>query len=98
MQRRTVAIVKNTPTENAQLYKVKHLVEITPITFPNGIPSDPKDGFLKENGEFIVYDKLKPVGADSIEQVQKDVDAIRKRDVDGATLKKRLSLQWQSRW
>jgi len=77
---------------------VKHLIEITPITSPNGMPSDPTNAFLKENGEFIAYDKLAPSGAESLDQIQEDVEALRRRDLGGDMLKKRLSLQWYSRW
>ena len=31
----TIAIVANTPPVNALLWKVKHLIKITPVTFPN---------------------------------------------------------------
>jgi len=48
----------NLPSVCALLYKIKHVVEITPITFPKGIPDDfhpDIHGFkLTPTGEFIV--------------------------------------------
>ena len=48
----------NLPSVCALLYKIKHVVEITPITFPKGIPDDfhpDTHGFkLTPTGEFIV--------------------------------------------
>ena len=30
----------NTPSVSLLLYRIKHLVEIKPVTFPNGMPDD----------------------------------------------------------
>lgn len=32
-------IFKNTPSQNAELWHVKHLIELRPVTFPNGEPT-----------------------------------------------------------
>ncbi|MFH4980497.1 hypothetical protein AB6A40_007206 [Gnathostoma spinigerum] len=32
-------IFKNTPSQNAELWHVKHLIELRPLTFPNGEPT-----------------------------------------------------------
>ncbi|XP_072935157.1 large ribosomal subunit protein uL30m [Epargyreus clarus] len=58
-----VTIVKNIPEVNAKLWKVKHLIKITPITFPYGEPTeeDIKYTVLKENGECVVTKTLKPL-------------------------------------
>ncbi|XP_022321082.1 uncharacterized protein LOC111123203 [Crassostrea virginica] len=56
-------IVKNTPTVNSQLKVVKHLLRITPITFPYGVPENEEDlehCQLNENGEFIVVRNVTP--------------------------------------
>jgi len=92
-----VAIVKNTPTNNARLYRVKHLVEITPISTPQGMPDDPKYGFLKENGEFISYSCIEG-HALPLEQAEQKLEDLKKISVDGETLKTRLRLKWYSRW
>ena len=48
----------NLPSVCALLYKIKHVVEITPVTFPKGMPDDfhpDTHGFkLTPMGEFIV--------------------------------------------
>ncbi|GLV43748.1 uncharacterized protein CBL_06928 [Carabus blaptoides fortunei] len=51
-----VAIVKNIPENNAMLWKIKHLIKIAPITFPNGVPTedDLDCTHLRENGELVV--------------------------------------------
>jgi len=55
-------ILPNIPSVSLILFKIKHLVTITPVTFPNGIPDDfepDKYGYkLKSNGEFEIYDTL----------------------------------------
>lgn len=50
-----VAVMKNNPENNSMLWKVKHLVKITPLRIPKDLPDDvdPRSCFLKENGEFI---------------------------------------------
>lgn len=57
-----IVILKNIPEINAMLYKIKHLIKITPIRTPDGLPpeGDLYSGYLKDNGEFVVSQKLKP--------------------------------------
>jgi len=59
----------NLPSVGLLLYRIKHLVKITPVTFPQGMPEDfdpDKYGYkLKQNGEFIVT----PTKAESIESI-----------------------------
>ncbi|XP_064637275.1 uncharacterized protein LOC135493689 isoform X2 [Lineus longissimus] len=54
-------IVKNSEFNAQNLKKVKHLIKIVPITFPNGLPKDESDyphTLLKETGEFIVKPRV----------------------------------------
>ncbi|ODM89437.1 39S ribosomal protein L30, mitochondrial [Orchesella cincta] len=95
--RRSIAIIKNTPTQNARLYKVKHLVQITPITMPQGMPEDPEHAFLKENGEFIGYNLLSHHDI-KLDDAKKGIVAQREKFMDGETLKTRLRTQWYSRY
>lgn len=55
-----VTVVKNSPEWNLRLWKVKHLIKITPIVFPYGEPTreDINHTILKENGECLVTKKL----------------------------------------
>ncbi|XP_073967406.1 mitochondrial ribosomal protein L30 [Choristoneura fumiferana] len=57
-----VTILKNIPEINMRLWKVKHLIKITPITFPYGEPTaeDIKYTILKENGQCLVTKTLAP--------------------------------------
>ncbi|CAB0020597.1 unnamed protein product, partial [Nesidiocoris tenuis] len=46
-----VAIVRNTTKTNEDLYKIKHLIKVTPIRTPNGVPDegDLGAGYLRED-------------------------------------------------
>jgi len=90
----TTVIVKNTPETNQKLYRIKHLVEIKPITFPNGFPTDTTSGFLDHHGRYVNY-KLLDV---SPEDAQKSLEKLGKKKVDGITMRNRLRLRWQQRW
>ena len=81
----------------ARLWKVKHLVKITPIKFPYGEPTadDIKNTFLKENGDCVVIK--------NIDQLQQRFDATEKfnqdkRILDGPTLRKDSRLRWMNPW
>jgi len=56
-----MAFLPNTPSVGLLLFKIKHIVKITPLTFPNGMPDDftpDTHGFrLTSTGEFIVTDR-----------------------------------------
>ncbi|CAI9738129.1 Hypothetical predicted protein [Octopus vulgaris] len=56
-------VLKNTPSINQMLNKVKHLIKITPITFPNGYPEekDFEHCLLKDNGEFVIRKEIQPI-------------------------------------
>jgi len=88
-------IVKNTPKMNAMLYKVKHVIKITPITFPYGMPDDPSKGYLDDHGRFISYNLLNSV---PLEEAVEETKQLREKSVDSETLKRRLNLKWYQRW
>ncbi|XP_063709659.1 large ribosomal subunit protein uL30m [Culicoides brevitarsis] len=92
-----IAIVKNIPENNARLWKVKHLIHITPITFPHGEPTaeDINYTFLKENGECIVAKKLE-VPAERIEAAEKFENDPKRLDKE--TVQRDLRLKWLSGW
>ncbi|OON17673.1 hypothetical protein X801_06488 [Opisthorchis viverrini] len=51
-------LVKNTPSVNADLYQVKHLVRIQPVQFPQGLPTaldDLTQCRLRPDGRFLRY-------------------------------------------
>ncbi|KAJ6635232.1 39S ribosomal protein L30, mitochondrial [Pseudolycoriella hygida] len=90
-----VTVVKNIPEMNAMLWKVKHLVDIKPVVFPYGEPTenDINHSFLKESGECIVTKEIK--------FDEKRLEARNKFDekperLDGKTLAYNSRLKWLS--
>lgn len=79
------------------LWKVKHLIKITPVTFPNGEPTENDIGstFLKENGEFMVVKQLKPT-SDVLESTEAFKNNPKK--LDGNTLRRNSRLKWLNGW
>ena len=74
-------VVKNIPEINARLWKIKHLLKVTPINFPYGEPTanDINHTILKENGECIVTKEIGKVeerfeAADKFENDAKRLD------------------------
>ncbi|KAI9590751.1 39S ribosomal protein L30, mitochondrial [Glossina fuscipes] len=90
-------VVKNIPEINARLWKIKHLVKVTPITFPYGEPKehDINHTFLKENGECIVTKDIGPVDEriEALESFEKDV-----KRLDTELLRKDARLKWLNPW
>jgi len=95
--RSEIAIVPNTPQYNALLFKVKHLIRITPVTFPQGIPnaSDLSGARLQENGQLVFIPQLKK---DSEEAEVKQIQETPSNHMDGETLRKHLRLNWIKPW
>jgi hypothetical protein len=94
-----VAIVKNIPENNARLWKVKHLVKITPINFPHGEPSaqDLAHTVLKENGDCIVVKNIEAfkervVAAEDYDKL------IGTKILDSNTLKRDSRMKWVQAW
>lgn len=86
-------VLKNIPSVNKMLSTVKHLVKITPITFPNGYPTekDIEHCLLKDNGEFVIRKELQPIE----KNVTPDTVPAEKQRVvmDKKTLERHLLLQ-----
>ena len=90
-----VAIIKNIPENNHKLWKIKHLVKIDPITFPDGFPADTKGTHLRENGELRVTKVLEPYE----EKLRLTEEFIKKPEkLDGDTLRRNSRLKWLSGW
>lgn len=89
-----IAIVKNIPENNARLWKIKHLIEITPISFPNGFPDGKSQTLLKENGELII--KHINVGSENVKAL--DEFKTQTKRMDGDTLRRQSRKQWLSGW
>lgn len=82
-------ILKNTPCVNNQLMTVKHLLRITPITFPYGIPKSEEDlehSCLNDNGEFVIVKNVTPRNELEMLQVAPKTPTV--WDMDSNTIKK----------
>ncbi|GLG97082.1 Putative mitochondrial ribosomal protein l30 [Gryllus bimaculatus] len=88
-----IAIVKNTPQNNALLWKIKHLIKITPITYPYGEPTEKDIGatYLKENGE-LLRSKLVEIDNTLLEASETFANDVSRMDTK--TLRKQLRYQW----
>ena len=97
LQRSDIAIIPNTPQYSALLFKVKHLIRITPITLPQGIPdaSDLSGARLQENGQLVFVPQLKKDAEQAeLQQIQETPS----NHMDGETLRKHLRLNWIKPW
>ncbi|KAI8035513.1 39S ribosomal protein L30, mitochondrial [Drosophila gunungcola] len=90
-------VVKNIPENNARLWKIKHLVKVTPVTFPYGEPTaqDVRHTILKENGECLVTKDLGPIEIRL--EARQDYDEQPKR-LDTDLLRKDARLKWLNPW
>ncbi|KAF4520284.1 hypothetical protein B566_EDAN010231 [Ephemera danica] len=87
-----ISIIKNTPENNARLYKVKHLIQITPVTFPDGEPTldDAKSlgaTFVNEFGEMRVIKQL--VSSEALQLPQPEHST-----PGGHTIARHLRMKW----
>lgn len=90
-----VAVVKNIPENNARLWKIKHLIKVTPIHFPNGEPTsdDLNHTFLKENGDCVVIKNI-----DSFNQRVEASEKKNENELDIDTMRKESRLRWVNGW
>lgn len=85
-------MVKNIPETNALLWKVKHLVQIKPITWKGDLPKDGLGTHLRETGELVISPKLKPSEeVIAASEVQKQNLSMSKK-----YMKKYLLKQWKN--
>lgn len=89
--------MKNIPENNARLWKIKHLIKITPITFPFGEPSAEDLAYtqLKPTGECVVVKEIK-VDQRRLEETQAFQDNPKR--LDGVTLTRDTRLRWVNPW
>lgn len=89
-------ILKNIPENNQRLWKVKHLLKIVPITFPDGFPKNDDVTCLKENGELRIVKKVSSEQETKLrisEEFKKDL-----KRIDGDTLRRQSRIKWLSGW
>jgi len=91
MKRRV--LLKNTPDTNAKLWKVKHLVRITPVTFPDGEPTPEDIGSTKltHAGEMRISSRYK---IDPAELQAEDEYMNNPRRLDDRTKRKDSMRKW----
>lgn len=89
--------MKNTPEMNARLWKVKHLIKITPIQTPDGLPEkgDYWGTYLETDGVFTISKKFLP-DTKRLEATQ-DFEQLTKR-VDKDTVDKNCRYKWLNPW
>ncbi|XP_015913814.1 uncharacterized protein [Parasteatoda tepidariorum] len=87
------ATVKNTASNNKMLWKVKHLIRLKPITFPDGLPTndDLYGTFLKQSGELVIAERLKV----KPEDLERDPEFERVK-LDQRTIKENLRIKWNA--
>lgn len=95
--KREIAIVKNIPENNARLWKIKHLLKITPITFPFGEPTAEDLSYTKltPTGECIVVKEIK-VEQERLEETKAFQENPKR--LDGVTLTRDTRLRWVNPW
>ncbi|CAH1154894.1 unnamed protein product [Phaedon cochleariae] len=90
------AIIKNIPENNQRLWKVKHMIKITPITFPDGFPQPDDVTRLTETGELRIIKNVS-----SVEETKLKLIGEFKTDVkrlDGDTLRRQSRRKWLDGW
>ncbi|KAK2579581.1 hypothetical protein KPH14_010876 [Odynerus spinipes] len=90
---REPVIVKNTPEICALLWKVKHLVKITPIKLPDPLPNleDLGASYLHDNGTLYITPKLDPLRVESTDKFENDP-----KKLESLRIGEKLRLQWMS--
>ncbi|XP_011302248.1 39S ribosomal protein L30, mitochondrial [Fopius arisanus] len=90
-----ITIVKNIPEICAQLWKVKHLIKVTPLNQPGKLPEDNDihATWLMENGDLLLTPRVDPV------REQLTMDHVRNpKRLDGETLSFELRMRWLNPW
>lgn len=91
-----VVIVKNTPDNNEKLWKIKHLVKITPITFPDGMPGEDDlfSTYLNHKGELEIKKNID--GETKVKEiVEMKANPISLKKMD---LRKQSLAVWEQGW
>jgi len=90
-----LVFLPNTPSVGLHLFKVKHLIKITPVTFPNGIPDDfspDTHGYkLTPKGEFIVTD----IPGESLDSIAGRADWMK---IDNDMISRAARKLWDKPW
>lgn len=86
-----LCFLPNTPSVGLLLFKIKHIIKITPLTFPNGMPDDfnpDTHGYkLTPKGEFIVTDRP----AESLDSIASRADWMK---IDNSMITREARKHW----
>jgi len=87
--------VPNMTHYTSLLYQVKHLVRVTPVSFPNGVPSeaefDARMTRVTDKGEFIHHPKIK----ETSDQVEAGEANSEKMLIQEKTFRRKAQLDWK---
>ncbi|KAH0563841.1 39S ribosomal protein L30, mitochondrial [Cotesia glomerata] len=85
-----IAIVKNTPEMCTLLWKIKHLIKVTPINMPDKLPNDESvQTWLHENGDLLMAPRVDP------DREKATIEFINNpKRLDRKTLKEELRYRW----
>lgn len=83
--------VKNTPEMCRMLWKVKHLIKIVPVKFPDKPfeVNDSTEYYFHENGTLQIGGKLDPARVNASESFRNSM-----KRLDNETISEKLRLQW----
>lgn len=89
--------MKNIPENNARLWKIKHLIKVTPIVFPYGEPTkkDVNYTFLKSDGTCLV---AKEIQVDEKRIEATDEFQSKSTRLDSETLVRDTRMRWLNAW
>ena len=85
--------MKNVPSVNTDLYRIKHLIRVQPVRFPQGLPEtedDIRNCLLRPNGHFIIR---KPLGSVESPAISEDATA-ESIDVPAEVMRAHLSRRY----
>ena len=95
----TTVALPNLSFYNSLLYRIKHLVEIKPVQFPDGIPSledfDVRRARVTEDGKFLYHEKIAEQNTVMLGEGPVTADSLK---ISEKTWKKEANDSWQRPW
>lgn len=95
----TVVALPNLSNYNALLYRIKHLVEITPVQFPDGLPTpeefDVKKAKVTPDGKFTYHAKIEEESTILLDQGPLQAERMK---MTRKTFRHEAKLSWSRPW
>ncbi|XP_011504061.1 PREDICTED: 39S ribosomal protein L30, mitochondrial [Ceratosolen solmsi marchali] len=84
-------VVKNIPEMCARLWKIKHLIKVTPVELPKNLPADVDSisSYLHDSGKLLIFPKIDEKRYKATEEFINNP-----KRLDGDTLQEKLRLKW----